>query len=1100
MLMTPIDKANSNRNKELAKETKSNQKGRRYYLRIRSKNHNKPSTTIKPDIATCKHCCTTTKSINQVKPFPNLNPNIEKLHQYMNKEVLKNTTLNNHGLLKRSLHKLNGLISISTMGHLKHPNRPKLFKSFLRRGFRQRDKTEKISQTVTAPANITLSTTLPTTLGIKENNSSQKYTSRCTINPVDKTNEYLITIVDDEEELEESETHPWKDDDIFEEFSDSVDDEVIFECEDNGLQNNLKGKTVIEAAHLFTDVEQNECTSSLLDKMKFQSRKFAGMNGKYVTEKNPTDDEKIVIIDGEHPERSDENNKIFIENVYSSSETDQNNQWFSEEAKTDVETTTEGNVVIIDGEHPERSDENNKIFIENVYSSSETDQNNQWFSEEAKTDVETTTEGNVVIIDGEHPERSDENNKIFIENVYSSSETDQNNQWFSEEAKTDVEKTTEGDVIIIDSNNPAKTNASSNNKIFVENIYVQSPLEMEQGHKSNREKNETEPTTESDVIIIDTGKTDLSKVEGVNKEARFLDRTEKDTKIIPSDDEDFIIVNSDTKEKSEDSSKKSILSEKSKSSKTDKFIKSQEGGNKGVAKNNSDVLNLCNKRTKLLKEKLDQIPQHHLGSYKTSTDVIIVNSDPKEKSEDSSKKSILSEKSKSSKTDKFIKSQAGGNKGAAENNSDVLNLCNKRTKLLKEKLNQIPQHHLGSYKTSTDVIILNSDTKEKSEDSSKKSILSEKSKSLKADKSIESQDGGNKSAAENNSDVLNLCNKRTKFLKEKLDQIPQHHLGSYKTSTDVIIVNSDPKEKSEDSSKKSILSEKSKSSKTDKFIKSQAGGNKGAAENNSDVLNLCNKRTKLLKEKLDQIPQHHLGSYKTSTDVMIINSRITPRTKKHKSYKNFFLDSSIGKAKKGSFSFLVKGKNQMNAYRKFKIRKNRTKFISNVQNKSGVGVVPTIILMKNGDSLKINESNKIKFLGKLSSSLKIDKSKKHKSNKQNKSGKGIDTNRGNNVKTKILHILHIPEKNSMITTTNDYQKFIIINNAVTPRLDEFNSPHKVFLESMKKKERKKFKFPLKNQNSKNRFKKLKKKNKLKSKIQKKILSGIHLDRGYNLEN
>ncbi|CAH1393958.1 unnamed protein product [Nezara viridula] len=149
--------------------------------------------------------------------------------------------------------------------------------------------------------------------------------------------------------------------------------------------------------------------------------------------------------------------------------------------------------------------------------------------------------------------------------------------------------------------------------------------------------------------------------------------------------------------------------------------------------------------------------------------------------------------------------------------------------------------------------------------------------------------------------------------------------------------------------------------------------------------------------------------------------------------------------------------------------------------------------MKNGDSLKINESNKIKFLGKLSSSLKIDKSKKHKSNKQNKSGKGIDTNRGNNVKTKILHILHIPEKNSMITTTNDYQKFIIINNAVTPRLDEFNSPHKVFLESMKKKERKKFKFPLKNQNSKNRFKKLKKKNKLKSKIQKKILSGIHLD-------
>ncbi|CAH1393953.1 unnamed protein product [Nezara viridula] len=653
--------------------------------------------------------------------------------------------------------------------------------------------------------------------------------------------------------------------------------------------------------------------------MKFQSRKFAGMNGKYVTEKNPTDDEKIVIIDGEHPERSDENNKIFIETVESSSEMDQNSLWFREEEETDMETTTKGDVVIIDGEHPERSDENNKIFIENVYSSSETDQNNQWFSEEAKTDVETTTEGNVVIIDGEHPERSDENNKIFIENVYSSSETDQNNQWFSEEAKTDVEKTTEGDVIIIDSNNPAKTNASSNNKIFVENIYVQSPLEMEQGHKSNREKNETEPTTESDVIIIDTGKTDLSKVEGVNKEARFLDRTEKDTKIIPSDDEDFIIVNSDTKEKSEDSSKKSILSEKSKSSKTDKFIKSQEGGNKGVAKNNSDVLNLCNKRTKLLKEKLDQIPQHHLGSYKTST--------------------------------------------------DVFNFCNKRTKLLKEKLDQIPQHHLGSYKTSTDVIILNSDTKEKSEDSSKKSILSEKSKSLKADKSIESQDGGNKSAA----------------------------------------------------------------------------------ENNSDVLNLCNKRTKLLKEKLDQIPQHHLGSYKTSTDVMIINSRITPRTKKHKSYKNFFLDSSIGKAKKGSFSFLVKGKNQMNAYRKFKIRKNRTKFISNVQNKSGVGVVPTIILMKNGDSLKINESNKIKFLGKLSSSLKIDKSKKHKSNKQNKSGKGIDTNRGNNVKTKILHILHIPEKNSMITTTNDYQK------------------------------------------SKNRFKKLKKKNKLKSKIQKKILSGIHLD-------
>ncbi|CAH1393947.1 unnamed protein product [Nezara viridula] len=1150
MLMTPIDKANSNRNKELAKETKSNQKGRRYYLRIRSKNHNKPSTTIKPDIATCKHCCTTTKSINQVKPFPNLNPNIEKLHQYMNKEVLKNTTLNNHGLLKRSLHKLNGLIkskhnkakkpikknkplgfsfkkhkddklknpqplrktstikSISTMGHLKHPNRPKLFKSFLRRGFRQRDKTEKISQTVTAPANITLSTTLPTTLGIKENNSSQKYTSRCTINPVDKTNEYLITIVDDEEELEESETHPWKDDDIFEEFSDSVDDEVIFECEDNGLQNNLKGKTVIEAAHLFTDVEQNECTSSLLDKMKFQSRKFAGMNGKYVTEKNPTDDEKIVIIDGEHPERSDENNKIFIEtvesssemdqnslwfreeeetdmetttkgdvviidgehpersdennkifieNVYSSSETDQNNQWFSEEAKTDVETTTEGNVVIIDGEHPERSDENNKIFIENVYSSSETDQNNQWFSEEAKTDVETTTEGNVVIIDGEHPERSDENNKIFIENVYSSSETDQNNQWFSEEAKTDVEKTTEGDVIIIDSNNPAKTNASSNNKIFVENIYVQSPLEMEQGHKSNREKNETEPTTESDVIIIDTGKTDLSKVEGVNKEARFLDRTEKDTKIIPSDDEDLLnLCNKRTK----------LLKEK---------LDQIPQHHLGSYKTSTDVLNLCNKRTKLLKEKLDQIPQHHLGSYKTSTDVLnLCNKRTK----------LLKEK---------LNQIPQHHLGSYKTSTDVFNFCNKRTKLLKEKLDQIPQHHLGSYKTSTDVIILNSDTKEKSEDSSKKSILSEKSKSLKADKSIESQDGGNKSAAENNSDVLNLCNKRTKFLKEKLDQIPQHHLGSYKTSTDVIIVNSDPKEKSEDSSKKSILSEKSKSSKTDKFIKSQAGGNKGAAENNSDVLNLCNKRTKLLKEKLDQIPQHHLGSYKTSTDVMIINSRITPRTKKHKSYKNFFLDSSIGKAKKGSFSFLVKGKNQMNAYRKFKIRKNRTKFISNVQNKSGVGVVPTIILMKNGDSLKINESNKIKFLGKLSSSLKIDKSKKHKSNKQNKSGKGIDTNRGNNVKTKILHILHIPEKNSMITTTNDYQKFIIINNAVTPRLDEFNSPHKVFLESMKKKERKKFKFPLKNQNSKNRFKKLKKKNKLKSKIQKKILSGIHLD-------
>ncbi|CAH1393979.1 unnamed protein product [Nezara viridula] len=94
-----------------------------------------------------------------------------------------------------------------------------------------------------------------------------------------------------------------------------------------------------------------------------------------------------------------------------------------------------------DGEHPERSDENNKIFIETVESTSETDQNNQWFIEEAKTGLEKTTEGD----DGEHPERSDENNKIFIETVESSSETDQNNQWFSEEAKTDVDKTTEGD-------------------------------------------------------------------------------------------------------------------------------------------------------------------------------------------------------------------------------------------------------------------------------------------------------------------------------------------------------------------------------------------------------------------------------------------------------------------------------------------------------------------------------------------------------------------------------------------------------------------------------------------------------------------------------
>ncbi|CAH1393973.1 unnamed protein product [Nezara viridula] len=753
MLITPIDKAHSNRNKELAKETKSNQKGRRYYLRIRSKNYKKTSTTIKPDVATCKHCCTTTKSKNQGKPFPNLNPNIEKLHRYMNKEVLKNTKLNNHGLLKRSLHKLSGLINISTTVHLKHTNRPKWFKSFLRRGFRQRDKTKKISQTVTAPANITSSTTLPTTLGIKENNSSRKYTSQCTINPVDKTNEYLITIDDDEEEFEESETRPWKDDDIFEEFPDSVNNEVIFECKDNGLQNNLKGKTVIEAAHLFTDIEQDECTSSLLNKMKFQSRKFAGMIGEYVTEKNPTDDEKIVIIDGEHPERSDENNKI---------------------------------------------------FIETVESTSETDQNNQWFIEEAKTGLEKTTEGDVVIIDGEHPERSNENNKIFIETVESTSETDQNNQWFIEEAKTDVEKTTEGDVIIIDTNNPAKTNASSNNKIFIENIYIQSPLEMEECHKSNREKNETEPTTESDVIIIDSGKTDLSKVEGVNKDASFLYRTEKDieseTKITRSNDEDFIIVNSDTKEKSEDSSKKSILSEKSKSLKTDKSIKSQDGGNKGAAENNSDVLKLCNKRVKLLKEKLDQIPQHHLGNYKTST----------------------------------------------------------------------------------------------------------------------------------------------------------------------------------------------------------------------DELKTCSNTKELMLSKLHKISIPNFRTVKGDIDVMIINSRITPRTKTHKSYKNFFLDSSKGKAKKGSFSFLVK-----------------------------------------------------------------------------------DKNRGNNFKTKILHILHIPEKNSMITTTNDYQKFIIINNAVTPRLDEFNGPHKVFLESMKKKERKKFKFPLKNQNSKNRFKKLKKKNKLKSKIQKKILPGIHLDNEHN---
>ncbi|CAH1393972.1 unnamed protein product [Nezara viridula] len=918
MLITPIDKAHSNRNKELAKETKSNQKGRRYYLRIRSKNYKKTSTTIKPDVATCKHCCTTTKSKNQGKPFPNLNPNIEKLHRYMNKEVLKNTKLNNHGLLKRSLHKLSGLINISTTVHLKHTNRPKWFKSFLRRGFRQRDKTKKISQTVTAPANITSSTTLPTTLGIKENNSSRKYTSQCTINPVDKTNEYLITIDDDEEEFEESETRPWKDDDIFEEFPDSVNNEVIFECKDNGLQNNLKGKTVIEAAHLFTDIEQDECTSSLLNKMKFQSRKFAGMIGEYVTEKNPTDDEKIVIIDGEHPERSDENNKIFIETVESTSETDQNNQWFIEEAKTGLEKTTEGDVVIIDGEHPERSDENNKIFIETVESSSETDQNNQWFSEEAKTDVDKTTEGDVVIIDGEHPERSNENNKIFIETVESTSETDQNNQWFIEEAKTDVEKTTEGDVIIIDTNNPAKTNASSNNKIFIENIYIQSPLEMEECHKSNREKNETEPTTESDVIIIDSGKTDLSKVEGVNKDASFLYRTEKDieseTKITRSNDEDFIIVNSDTKEKSEDSSKKSILSEKSKSLKTDKSIKSQDGGNKGAAENNSDVLKLCNKRVKLLKEKLDQIPQHHLGNYKTST--------------------------------------------------DELKTCSNTKELMLSKLHKISIPNFRTVKGDIDAL---------------KTLLND-----------------------------------TKSLRHK----------SHNTSNpDLRLAITDD------------------------------------GEQNSNLSKTVFPQSEMVRHSFGSIP------IDDNNNIMIINSRITPRTKTHKSYKNFFLDSSKGKAKKGSFSFLVKDKN--------------------------------LILMKNGNSLKINESNKIKFLGKLSSSLKIDKNKNHKSNKQNKSGKGIDTNRGNNFKTKILHILHIPEKNSMITTTNDYQKFIIINNAVTPRLDEFNGPHKVFLESMKKKERKKFKFPLKNQNSKNRFKKLKKKNKLKSKIQKKILPGIHLDNEHN---
>ncbi|XP_066901998.1 uncharacterized protein, partial [Halyomorpha halys] len=265
-------------------------------------------------------------------------------------------------------------------------------KKILARGFGRKHITTTTENHDTTTTGSTYSTDNPTTT---EKLSTSQTPIGLTSAPIGNQNEYLLTIVDDIEDGVDIVKHPWTDRD--EDHTAVAARVYLIEDDDPDLRKHIKGKAAALKPNVLADNEDEGTTNSWIGWLKSGTKK--------VNVTTEPDDEKIIFIDTNHPREDYDKNKLFIENVHSSTK--------HKPDKLKEKSTTEGKIVIIDAEHPERCNTKiNRIFIENAEPPIQLD---NWQIEQLDKAFSTTSRVEVIIIDGEHPERSDERNRIYID-------------------------------------------------------------------------------------------------------------------------------------------------------------------------------------------------------------------------------------------------------------------------------------------------------------------------------------------------------------------------------------------------------------------------------------------------------------------------------------------------------------------------------------------------------------------------------------------------------------------------------------------------------------------------------------------------------------